>query len=822
MITITTTSSTEYYVDKNVHDRDNAIYPAFVDNLPYQSWSETQSFDYFQLMATGGSNYSWELISGKLPTGLILSEDGKISGTPTEEESFSFKVKVTSGAEFDTKELVMCAHPFRSSWLAEAKFGVNPGWGDSCDPIITLRGEIPTLVSRATNFNPVSWATQIKAMGAKFVVFLTKGNKGIRWWPSDTSTELSAWHFFINRDIVGEFISAYHSEGLKAIGYFAADHSAKMKNLPSDEYYIQDYARTVDGVDQTIGRLNISLLKQLILKGIDGFWFDMGANADMYPPSSVDPDWLRWSEFIPMLRYYNPYAIFYLNPGIHRGGTALKYPHTDVLTWEGNVDHGSGLGLEVAIPSVLPKKVALQVDNILTDNWVWPAGTPLDPKPSEMIIKSILETWAVGGTFVLNWPVPADGTLIHNAYTNVLFDIGSFVSANQGYSKEPKISLVNSHAVIQIVENTRVYYTTDGTIPTTKSNIYLSPIPLVRRTTIKAFAVEVDKQKSKIVELTLLGSLQISQMQGKAGKLFTAVSGDSLKTEPYGYYRGMRVTVGVSPIILTHIGRKSVGVGSHQVLIRRYYDNFPILVDTLNTTDIEEDGYKYIIISPLKLEAGTSYIIAFKEESSDQFYANQFSFIPVNKDVRIVEKYVLNALGDQEMLSINDDGSGAFINLKYRILTREKGKNLALGASVTLNSNKVGNKSLPPTQVSTLKMYAENAVDNNLLTFAAATDEYGWNLVVDLLDIKSISRINLLFQEGNFATVLDIYTSIEYRTDLRFLWRTNNTIQKLDYTFKFDSRQARYVYIQAIKPNGENQEGNQMGIKSFEVFEKIW
>ena len=48
--------------------------PAFTIGIPYS----------FQLTATGGSgNYKWKIVSGTLPSGLIMDNNGLISGTPT-------------------------------------------------------------------------------------------------------------------------------------------------------------------------------------------------------------------------------------------------------------------------------------------------------------------------------------------------------------------------------------------------------------------------------------------------------------------------------------------------------------------------------------------------------------------------------------------------------------------------------------------------------------------------------------------------------------------------------------------------------------------
>ncbi len=57
-----------------------------------------QSFSQI-LTATGGTApYTWKISSGALPTGLVLSSGGAISGTPTKAETSSVKVKVTDSS----------------------------------------------------------------------------------------------------------------------------------------------------------------------------------------------------------------------------------------------------------------------------------------------------------------------------------------------------------------------------------------------------------------------------------------------------------------------------------------------------------------------------------------------------------------------------------------------------------------------------------------------------------------------------------------------------------------------------------------------------
>lgn len=55
------------------------------------------------LTATGGTgSFTWALVGGTLPAGLILSSSGVISGTPTADGTFSFTVQATSGAQTGT------------------------------------------------------------------------------------------------------------------------------------------------------------------------------------------------------------------------------------------------------------------------------------------------------------------------------------------------------------------------------------------------------------------------------------------------------------------------------------------------------------------------------------------------------------------------------------------------------------------------------------------------------------------------------------------------------------------------------------------------
>jgi len=57
------------------------------------------------LSATGSTPITWDLASGNLPAGLILSTDGKITGTPTAQVTSNFTVRATNAAGSATKVL---------------------------------------------------------------------------------------------------------------------------------------------------------------------------------------------------------------------------------------------------------------------------------------------------------------------------------------------------------------------------------------------------------------------------------------------------------------------------------------------------------------------------------------------------------------------------------------------------------------------------------------------------------------------------------------------------------------------------------------------
>ncbi len=380
--------------------------------MPYQSWTESGSKPYFQLAADAGQKpYQWAIVTGKLPDGLTLTKDGKIQGTPTKEGKFPFVVKVTdSQGKTDQKSLDFIAEPYRSKWLTDAKFGVWFPLSPAVKPALSSKEEIKIFEERIKNFNADKWVQAVVDIGGKVLNCSVKGGDGIRLWPSTTP---SKYEMKTSRNIVKELIEACHKKNIKFVGYFAPDHTWNKK--------VND-----TGIDGTWGTLNKGLIRELVDMGVDGFWIDMGGTPELFK-NEVDPRWFPWDEILPVVRTRNPHVIFSNNPGWGNGGTVLRYPDTDVLVYEGYTGNAEN-NLIVAKPSIIKKKVAIEVDNLLDSTWSWiPVKEHRTPKSAERIIENIKSNWAVGATYMLDVPIPPDGEVINEDYTPLLAKIGEFV-----------------------------------------------------------------------------------------------------------------------------------------------------------------------------------------------------------------------------------------------------------------------------------------------------------------------------------------------------------------------------------------------------------
>ncbi|MDX5566110.1 alpha-L-fucosidase [Streptomyces sp. ID05-04B] len=122
-------------------------------------------------------------------------------------------------------------------WLTDAKIGMFIHWGPYSGP---AKGEwymenaaitpenYRKYVTDATGeqftgsaYNPADWAQLAKDMGARYTVLTTRHHDGFALWPS---THPNAWHAGqapLQKDFVGQYITAVRNAGLKVGLYFS-------------------------------------------------------------------------------------------------------------------------------------------------------------------------------------------------------------------------------------------------------------------------------------------------------------------------------------------------------------------------------------------------------------------------------------------------------------------------------------------------------------------------------------------------------------------------------------------------------------------------
>lgn len=799
---ITTTSSSEY-----AKSPKTSIYPAFVDNIIYQSWTEAGPSPFFQLSAEGGTPpYSWALGGGTLPKGLQMDKSGKIRGMASKEGNYSFTAKVTDskGASV-TKALTFEAAPYRSKWFSDAKFGVFIQWGIFTPPSLKGKDGIAQFEKRITKFNAEEWAQAVIDLGGKVLTVTINAGDGVRLWPSTTPSKLE---LKTQRNLVKELVDACHKKGIRFVAYFAPDKA-----------WNKDIVDT--GLDGTYGTLNLGLIKELVLMGVDGLWIDMTSATELY---GFDYNWFPWNKMIPIMRANNPKLIFANNTGIYNGGTVLQYPNTDVIIYEGGTSPYE-TALEVAKPTTVKKKLAIEVDNLLDNTWSWREDPKLrSPKPLDMMIRNIKKNWEVGATYILSYPVPANGDIMPDIYQEELKQIASFVKKNQGWSETPRASLSDTvdydsgqKLALTASARSKIYYTIDGNKPTAASKLYKGPIMLNKTCRVQAISVEPGKPASKLFDQTFTFVTNSNRTAANARSAAPAPAATAAggKTEPKGYYRGMRITVGPTPIRLTEVGRKYFqgNEDKHAIIITRFTDDRPVLTASLNTAllPVGEDGYQYAPIPPITLEAGKSYSISVSENARDQFEPNDFKNIPETDDYRIVEYNILSPQGTKK--PVVDDKIGQLLSLKYEKMAVKGGKvNLALGKQAFLRANNEG--ALGP---SSHIYFAENGVDGDPATMAMAGGLYPWTLLVSLGKVESgIREAKITFGKTNYSTDFEVMASADNKTWTTLIHKTNNSDREI--YLKFDPIDARLFKIRSYKPEKQGDPGGGMGIMEFELY----
>ncbi len=113
--------------------------------------------------------------------------------------------------------------------------------------------------------------------------------------------------------------------------------------------------------------------------------------------------------------------------------------------------------------------------------------------------------------------------------------------------------------------------------------------------------------------------------------------------------------------------------------------------------------------------------------------------------------------------------------------------------------------------------FARLGVDGRPETTALAAGEWPWTYEVDLLQMHAVRRLKITFARNGYPTQLRLALSAD-----RKRWETVASADNQEgqpFACEFAPRNAQFVRVSALKPDGPNQKGAQMAIAELEVYE---
>jgi hypothetical protein len=141
----------------------------------------------------------------------------------------------------------------------------------------------------------------------------------------------------------------------------------------------------------------------------------------------------------------------------------------------------------------------------------------------------------------------------------------------------------------------------------------------------------------------------------------------------------------------------------------------------------------------------------------------------------------------------------------------KRSANLALNKPAWLLSAD-GKRPLPP---SGWEPFASRGVDGDPDTFAQAGNEWAWSYQVDLQKTYPIRRVVIRFGPG-YASEYRLWVSEDGSHWREVAHVTDGAGGKREH--RFPATPARYVRVQAVKPDGPDQPGVQMSIAELEAY----
>ena len=308
----------------------------------------------------------------------------------------------------------------RLEWFKDAKLGIFIHWGlygvngigeswSMYHKAISWEDYIAQSEKfTAEKYDPEEWAKLFKKVGANYVVMTTKHHDGFALWDTKLSHLNAKEHSAAKRDLVGPFVDAVRSEGMKVGLYYSIldwshkDYYDVVFDRPKAEleklYPQAEWEKNLTPHDR-FNKFNFGQLSELSDRyNPDLYWFDGDWEhpAEWWKAQEMKDSLLSWNENIVVNSRLQGYGD-YLTP-------------------------------EQGIPVVRPDG-AWEFCMTMNDNWGY---YPSDKnyKPHSQIIRTFVEVIANGGNLLLNIGPKPDGT-IAKEQKDILETLGDWISRNE-------------------------------------------------------------------------------------------------------------------------------------------------------------------------------------------------------------------------------------------------------------------------------------------------------------------------------------------------------------------------------------------------------
>ena len=338
----------------------------------------------------------------------------------------------------------------KTDWFTKSRFGMFIHWGLY---VIPARGEWVRSVEKITvkdyqpyfdNFDPVDydprvWAKAAKAAGMKYAVLTAKHHDGFCLFDSKL-TDYKATNTKAGRDLVREYIDAFRAEGIKIGLYYSLidwhhpdfPHYGDAHHPMRDN---EDYKDKKHDFDNYLTYMHGQVKELCVNYGkIDIFWFDFSYGH------MAGETW-KATELVRMVRGYWPDVL--IDDRLEGSGSGRGSLYTDTPSeYSGDFACPEQIIPPGGVRNVCGKPILWEACITMNGNWGYHA-TDKNFKPSDMLIKKLVECVSKGGNMLLNVGPDAKGNIPPESL-KILAEIGEWMDKNSesiygcGYADIPK------------------------------------------------------------------------------------------------------------------------------------------------------------------------------------------------------------------------------------------------------------------------------------------------------------------------------------------------------------------------------------------------